>query len=501
MIRKNQKKMNRLLLFAIILFVLNGCGGLKKASHPRHLLQSELHNVLSYKGFETATLGMLAVDIESGDTIIAYNSRKVLRPASTMKLFSTATALEVFGPDYRFQTELQLSGHLDTARHYFHGNLIIKGGGDPTLGSRHFSSTKENRFLKAFVKQLKKLQIDSISGRVVGDASVYGNDLMPACRSWQNMGNYFGAAASGLSVNDNTYAVLFNTGASGEKATVAAIVPSILHLTYKNEVYADSILYDNVNIFGAPFSLHRVFRGTLPAMRHRFPVKGSLPDPPLTAAALLDSALNTAGIKTGKKPSTAIRLKSKRLRVTHSYSTILTLLSPPLSEIIKKTNQESINLFAEHCMMAAGTALGAPASVQATADSVKAFWKERGMKVKGMNLCDGSGLSQYNSVAPAQLVFLLTDMKRKGRFFKTFYSSLPLAGKSGTLQDMFVGSLAEDNLRAKSGTIYKVKTYAGYITTRSGRHIAFAVMVNGFSCSSSEAKHQLEQLMKALVID
>ena len=120
------------------------------------------------------------------------------------------------------------------------------------------------------------------------------------------------------------------------------------------------------------------------------------------------------------------------------------------------------------------------------------------MDTEGLSMYDGSGLSQYNAITSSQMVWLLHYMNKKSPYFNEFYNSLPLAGKTGTLKPLFKGSAAEGKLRAKSGTINHVKAYAGYVTSASGRDIAFSMVANGFSGTSSQARAKLEKLMIAL---
>jgi D-alanyl-D-alanine carboxypeptidase/D-alanyl-D-alanine-endopeptidase (penicillin-binding protein 4) len=134
----------------------------------------------------------------------------------------------------------------------------------------------------------------------------------------------------------------------------------------------------------------------------------------------------------------------------------------------------------------------------AAADSLVAFWTRKGMDTEGLSMHDGSGLSQYNAITPRQMVWLLNYMHSESKHEETFYNSMAIAGVSGTLESLFKGSVAEGKLRAKSGTISKAKAYAGYVTSQSGRKIAFSMVANGFSGSSRQARARLEQLMIAL---
>jgi len=485
-----------LIVFAATSSVMAQFRPLKKR---RHNVNKAVKQIAAAPDFKTAGFAFFAQDVNSGEIISEYNPDMALRPASTLKLLSTATALELLTPDYRYITILEYSGKIDTARHVLNGNLIIKGGGDPTLGSGYFDQTKSKQFLKQWKEAVSRMGIDSVTGSVIADASVFSHEMVPPSWSWQNIGNYFGAGPCGLTIEDNTYSIYFNTGAKvGDTAKPVKISPTIPGLIIENHVTADSVNWDNSIIFGAPYGKKRVIRGELPVGRHLFRVKGSMPDPAYIAAWQFDSALNAAGIRIAGSPTTLRRLKEKGSPLLFHDTPFDTLFSPPLSQIIAQTNIHSINLFAEHCALSAGIALGATPETTVAMDSIISFWFAKGMDTEGIRLTDGSGLSQYDVITPRQMVFLLTYMKNNSHWFNAYYQSLAVGGETGTLEDMFFNTAARGNIHAKSGTIDGAKAYSGYVTSKSGRQIAFSMMVNNFSGSSREAKAKLEYLMVAL---
>jgi len=224
-----------------------------------------------------------------------------------------------------------------------------------------------------------------------------------------------------------------------------------------------------------------------------------MPDPALAAALALDSALRSVGIGIGEKGTTRRLMKKAGESIPCPAGRIIkTTESPTLLEIITETNTHSVNLFAEHLLMQAGLSLGSVPDTETAADSVLAFWKMKGMDTEGLSMHDGSGLTQYNAISPIQLVWLLGYMHQKSDCSEEFYSSMAVAGVSGTMEPLCKGTVAEGRLRAKSGTISRAKAYAGYVTSVSGRQIAFSMVVNGFSASSRQARDKLENLMVAL---
>ena len=488
---------NTFLIFIATLIYLNSYGQFRKLEKRNHNVNKLVKEIISNDDFKNANFSFLAIDLNTHEIISQHNPDKALKPASTQKLFSTATMLELYGPDFQFETKLAYTGVIDTINRVLNGDIIIKGGGDPALGSKHFETTENKLFLAEWLNAIKSLGIDSVSGRIIADASIYSYDMVPATWSWQYLGNYYGAGACGISIYDNSYSLYLNSSEiTGDTTIISSISPKISNLIFENAVIADSINHDNAYIFGTPYTYYRYLRGEIPLGKTDFRIKGSIPDPAYFAALELEKTLKNNGIKL-KENATTVRILNKSYTQHHERE-FLTTTSPELSKIIKETNVHSINLFAEHCLNHAGIKLGANLGTSNATESVKDYWKEKGMDIQGLSLHDGSGLSHYNVITPRQMVFLLDYLKNKSPYYDIFYNSLPIAGVSGTIEYMFKNSLAEGQLHAKSGTLSKVKAYAGYVKSQSGREIAFSMVFNNFSCSSNAARADLEKLMIAL---
>ncbi len=487
----------------IVLFMLvpNLKGQFRPLVNKKHNINEQIKKLISYPDFNTAGFAFYAIDVNSGEVIAMHNPNMALKPASTQKLFSTATALELLGSDYQFQTLLQYTGYIDTSTRILHGDIIIKGGGDPTLGSKYFNQTKSKQFLSQWLKAVKALGIDSITGSIIGDAQIYSLDIVPPTWSWLNMGNYFGAGACGLSIYDNYYSIHFKTGIKpGDSTLITMVNPEIPQLVFDNGVFSDSIHFDNTNIFGAPYANNRYIRGSLPLGKTDFAIKGSTPDPAFLAAVEFFRAIKNGSIGIGGEATTKRRLSIQHAIVLKKAQTFDTLKSPILDSIIRLTNENSINHFAEHCLMQSALQLGVQAQVDSATKAIENFWKSKGMDIKGLLLNDGSGLSHYNLITPKQLVFLLQYMKNKSTNFNAFYNSLSIAGETGTLEHLCKNTSAQGNLRAKSGSLNLAKAYSGFVTSKSGREIAFSMVINNYSGSAYNATKQLEKLMVAIAV-
>lgn len=475
---------------------INGQYAKSTTNNPTTKALKELKND---PDLSTGNIGFYAINLNTGKIIAQLNPNLCLKPASTMKIITSATAIETLGANYRFTTTIQYDGYIDTASKTLIGNIYIKGGGDPSLGSKYFYTTNNKQFLSEWTTAIKNLKIKKIKGQIIADATAYSWDMIPPTWSWEDIGNYFGAGACGLSVFDNFYTLYFNTSSKiNGKTSITKIEPEIPKLKIQNNVKAAKIYSDKSYIFGIPYTYQRTIKGKLPLNKKDYKVKGAMPDPALFVAIELNKALQNEGFEITKQPTT-IRILNDEKYQSSKRKQIYTTKSPKLSEIIYKLNMNSINLFAEHLLIQTGIKKGNVNDTKSATNIVESFWAYKGMDTKGLSINDGSGLSYYNAVSPKQLVYILKYMNKKSANYEPFYHSLPIAGQSGTLKRICKGTIAQGKIHAKSGSIRKVRCYAGYATTKSGNEIAFAMMLNGFNCSDKKAKQKLEKLMISIV--
>ncbi|MFN8255428.1 MAG: D-alanyl-D-alanine carboxypeptidase/D-alanyl-D-alanine-endopeptidase [Bacteroidales bacterium] len=465
----------------------------------QHKINTILNGFKNDKSFKNASIGFVAKDIKTGATIASLNPDLSLMPASTLKVVTTATALEILGRNYRFSTSLEYSGKIDTVKNVLNGNLYIKGGGDPTLGSMHFDKEKKYEFLNTWTNAIIKAGIDSVNGSVIADVSRYGNEIACPKWLWEEVGNYYGAGAIGLSAFDNLYEIHFSSPSKPDSLTkVIYTLPEIKGLEIHNEVKSSNINEDRAYVYGSPYQYLHEIRGTIPKNRNDFTIKGAMPDPPLFLANYFVEKLQIRNIKINGKATTSRLLGLVNNYKTEERKTLFSTYSPELEEIIYQTNKKSINLFAEHLLIEIGYAVNKVGNYDSGLSAVINFWQQKGMDTDGFYIYDGSGLSRSDAVTANQMVFILTFMKKKSRNFEAFYNSLPIAGKSGTITSIGKNTAADGNLRAKSGSIDRVRAYSGYVTTKSGRELAFSINISNYNCSDSECRNKLEELMVAL---
>jgi D-alanyl-D-alanine carboxypeptidase/D-alanyl-D-alanine-endopeptidase (penicillin-binding protein 4) len=466
---------------------------------PVNPIQSYAEQLMQKSSMDQAAFSFYVKDMETGDLVADYNGQMSLPSASTMKLVSTATAMRYLGNSYRFKTQLMYSGELDTLTGELKGDLYIIGGGDPTLGSKYYTKNGEERsFLYAWADSIKQFGIRSISGRVIADASAFNYDGVPTGWVWGDLGNYYGAGPSGLTIFDNMCKISFNTGENaGDSTTITCINPFIPGLKIQNNVFSANSSRDNAYVYGAPYSLDWFVQGSIPKGKDEFIVKASIPDPEYLFAIELDQVLQERGIKTKFAPTSNRQLNKNKPFKRPELRQILTHDSPSLLSIIGLTNERSVNLFAEHILCAIALKRYGKGSTYQGANYCMEYWDDKAGN--GLFMTDGSGLSRSNGVSARFLVNLLTHM-HKSSAASSFKSTLAIAGKKGTMSSIGRGTSAAGRVYGKSGTISRIKSYAGYVDTKTGKKLAYAMIINNFACSSSELKKYFQYLMVKMAL-
>jgi D-alanyl-D-alanine carboxypeptidase/D-alanyl-D-alanine-endopeptidase (penicillin-binding protein 4) len=444
---------------------------------------------------KNSSWSICVTEISANTLIAGFNYNIVLEPASVMKIVSTSATLSILGGSYRFKTRLEYSGDIDTAG-TLHGNLYITGGGDPTIGSQRFNNnvSADSVFAK-FYKAMQTNNIKQVKGNIIADASVFEDNPASYSWLWEDIGNYYASGAYGLNIFENSYRLYFNAGnAVGERATLTECNPEMKNISFINHVTTGAANSgDNVVIFGGPYTNERLLEGTVPLGKKHFDVDGSIPDPPEFFAELFYEYLSDKGVRCNGY-NTLRKLNWSEKHDSSQRKTLSEHFSPELSEIVIPTNIKSINLFSEAMLKMAGKLKKGTGSSDAGIEAIKDFLNSKKIDLKGFNMEDACGLSRKNKISTRQLCNILRAVKNENSF-NAFYASLPVAGKSGGMAAMLKSTTAENNLRAKTGNMDKIKSYAGYVNNASGKELAFAIIFNNYTCSNAEIKQKAEKLM------
>lgn len=437
-------------------------------------------------GFESASIGYVVCEIESGKIVCERNASLSLIPASTTKIITTATALDMLGGDFRFETKLEYDGEISSTG-VLNGNLYIKGGGDPTLGSYRIGDPK---FLDRWVEVIRSKGIRHITGSIIADASLYDTEGFSPKWIWEDIGNYYAAGVYALSAFDNTCRVTLASGKEGSIPQILKIEPKIDDFKLENHLTVKNIRSDSAYFYGAPFDNVRYLYGAVPVNKECFIIKGDIPNPPLFVATELSKKLISRGIVVDKIPFVNFSTTTTSRKVLYiNYSRKLT-------EIVKEINHRSNNLYAEHLLKYLALKSAKQATLNRAIYTVENYWRRQGLSTDGLFLFDGSGLSPKNAISPIFFAKLLCLMTKSSEF-DNFYASLPIAGKSGTVASFLLGSsLNNGDVRLKSGSFGQVQCYVGYLSKK----YAFAVMINNFYCPRKTVLREIEYFLENAIL-
>lgn len=413
----------------------------------------------------------------TGKVLVEKNAKKLMQVASCFKLFSTATALEIFGKNFTFQTSIAYDG--DIKEGVLSGNIYIVGGGDPTLGSSDWQGKMNaNQLLEHWVSVIAKQGIKKINGSIVAYDAHFGKYTLPRGWIWEDIGNYYGSDVYGLNFNDNEYTLYLQPNEKiNEPAQILRTEPDLPFLKFEGKILtAQKGTGDNAYIFGSPKENTRFLEGTIP-QGNIFAIKGALPNPPLTTAYFLYQTLLKKGIQISQEPQVSNAKKG--------WKVIETYTSPTLAEIVEQTNTYSINLYAE--------ALYKQVNKEKKTNLLE-FWQKKGLKIEEKNMEDGSGLSQKNYISAHQLTQLLYLMAKSSNK-ETFEKSLPLAAHSGTLVNWGKNTILQGNLRAKTGSMSGVIALAGYVKSSNGETLCFSIVANQYKGKYGYVRQLFEKVL------
>ncbi|MFZ2286341.1 MAG: D-alanyl-D-alanine carboxypeptidase/D-alanyl-D-alanine-endopeptidase [Bacteroidales bacterium] len=453
--------------------------------------QEVMDSILADTTLTGTSYSFCFADAVTGEIIFGYDADRNLAPASVMKLYPTSVALLFLGPDYRYSTVVGLSGTFNRRRGVLDGDIIIRGTGDPSLGSEYFREHYGN-VISGWTKALVAIGLRRVRGRVAAAPSIYDFYPAPGGWTWDDLGQYYGAGVYDININDNEYRVFIRGFAEGEPALVDSVE------VYGRDIIMTSYLIssgttDRGEVFNAPYSGTAWIAGSIPA-DSSFALRASIPDPPLTTVRLLDASLRKAGIKIDGSPSPA-----RAFPGDDSITTVIETLSPTLAEIVKVTNHESVNMYAEALRKHLGYEILGEGSFRAGSMVIRNFLDSIGCEPYEAVILDGSGLSRNNNISSLMTVRLLVHMNNSS-VAGQFIASLPMGAVSGTMKNYFLDEMFTGRVVAKTGTITSAKSFAGYVTTSSGRRLAFTMFANGFTVPSGRITDNMEKIVKEIIL-
>lgn len=434
---------------------------------------------------EQANMSVMVRNLRTGEVVEEYRAHHVVPPASVMKLLTTGAALEILGSGYRFTTELAYTGTIEHGVLY--GNLYIRGCCDPSLGGKNQSRS----FLNRWVKAIQDAGILSIEGAVIADMSMLDADAINPNWLMEDAANYYAPGIFAINYLNNTLNIVLRSGPVGSVAGVVRTEPEIRGLQFINHVRCTDIAYDGAYVHGMPYSNERYLTGAVPSNLGTFGVRSDIPNPGLLLAQDLLGRLLSAGINVSNPATYVAEFAPKNRTLIYEHR------SDSLGAIIAETNIHSNNLYAESLFRYLGTQYAVPGTVHNSQEFLRDFWRKRGVNISGALIKDGCGLAPQDAVSAETFVQLLTYMSRSA-YWKEWYGSLPISGRTGTLKSLCAGTVLEGRIHAKSGTIAGTKNFAGYIEMPNGDRLAFAILINSAPGKAKNIQTVIQKYLLAL---
>jgi D-alanyl-D-alanine carboxypeptidase/D-alanyl-D-alanine-endopeptidase (penicillin-binding protein 4) len=479
-------------------------------------LQSRIAALLDQPKFASARWGARIITTEGG-VVFERDMDKFFMPASNMKLYTSAAALDAFGPDFKIKTSVYATRPVGK-NGVLKGDLILYGRGDPNLSPR-FDTDDPNRYdqlnpadtvtgIELLADQIKAAGIKTVTGNLIGDDSFFAGDLLGPGWEWDDAQFYYGAEVSALTVNDNSVKFTVTPAARAGNPPSIKSQPQTGYLKIINNAVTVADGQPRIGVHRPLDSNTVEFFGSVPRSVVEFKVDIAVHDPARFAAELLKEALARRGVR--------VRGRAERYdavaRVANPFdeSKLLEIAgveSQPLAEMLKVINKQSQNLHTELMLRQLGTRhadalslddYGRPKSTALLGAEIRSrFLQRAGIDVAQLSLRDGSGLARQNLVTPRSTALLLEFMLGRP-YTKTWLESLTVAGVDGTLKRRMRDSAATNNLRGKTGTLTYVNALSGYITTKRGQPLILSLMGNNYTGPGRETTGVIDQICAML---
>jgi serine-type D-Ala-D-Ala carboxypeptidase/endopeptidase (penicillin-binding protein 4) len=443
--------------------------------------------------FKHAILSMYVVDSKTGKVVFDKNAQVGLAPASCQKVVTSVSAFELLGKGYRYKTSLYLDTNasnlrkFDTYRNYT-GIIIVRGNGDPTLGSFRYKETNDFLILNKWSNAIKKLNIGRIQGALLFEDVEKAGDIntLPDGYIWQDIGNYYASMSSLINWRENQYDIIFRSSKPGDKTEIISVNPEMPNLHFNNLVFAGAKgSGDNAYIYCAPYADTAYVKGTIPPEEKQFSISGSMPNPSLALNKQLSNVFKNSKISIDVDPVICFSLSNWKYNLDYDkYAFELKEsihFSPKLDSINYWFLKKSVNLYGESLVKTIGKEKGNIFSTDSGIAIIKNFWQKKGIEPSALNIIDGSGLSPANRVTTNALVTVMQYAQQQ-QWFASFYYALP----------------EMNGIKMKDGYINGVRSYTGYIKSKTGNEYTFSFIVNNFDGSPGTVREKMWKVLDML---
>jgi D-alanyl-D-alanine carboxypeptidase/D-alanyl-D-alanine-endopeptidase (penicillin-binding protein 4) len=495
-----------------------------QAAKPKPLA-NRISAILSDSDLARGFWGIEVVSLKTGKVLYSQNPDKLFTPASNTKLFTTAAAMALIGPDYSFRTTVETTGTLDKHGRLT-GDLVLVGRGDPNLSGRELPyalRTQRNdhpiRVLEQLADALVKQGVKYVDGDIIADDSYFAFERYGEGWSQDDLVWADGAPVSALTVNDNVVFVsILPADRAGERAFVS-ITPFADYYRIDNRIITTpSGTGRKIFINREPGSTQLTLWGNVPLDDAGANEALAIEDPAEFAVSLFRQLLETRGIVVyGRQRTRHTELASlSTFTVTATAPArggdeparnlpnqplvLASYQSKPLIDDLRVINKVSQNLHAEILLRLLGREKGNAGTVEGGLEVLRGFLNRAGVPAEQYAFYDGSGLSRQNLVTPHAVVQLL-GYAASQRWGASFRDTLPLAGVDGSLADRFKNLQVQGRVYGKTGSLGGVKTLSGYATTDRGEQVAFSILSNNFNLPDKRVTDTIDSIVGAILDD
>ena len=448
--------------------------GPKPNPRAERTLASDLDSIFAAPVMERGLWGVQVKSLDTGRVIYALNARKLMMPASNMKIVTVAAAAEILGWDHRFKTTLETAAPI--AAGALEGDLVVRGTGDPTINTR---GNRATALFDEWAAALKAAGITRIDGAVIGDDDAFDDRGLGQGWAWDYLQDGYAAAVGALQLNEDIAKLTIRPGASPGAPAVVDVTAGAGYRLVTRVVTGEPGSAASIDVERRASEAVLDVTGTIAAGAATMTRDVAVVNPTVYFAqgvrnALVERGIDVAG---GGVDLDDVRdwLPSQPRRA------LVESASPPLRDIATVTMKVSQNLYAETLFKAAGAAKGQTGSAASGRAAARAVFIAWGLPADAYVQADGSGLTRYDYVTADMIVTILERLHREPRHRDAFVATMPIAGKDGTISTRMRGTRAEGNAVAKTGSISNVRALSGYVKTRDGETLAFSIIANNFT--------------------
>jgi D-alanyl-D-alanine carboxypeptidase/D-alanyl-D-alanine-endopeptidase (penicillin-binding protein 4) len=457
------------------------------------LLRRDIDALLAARTLEHATWGVLVRSLARNEILYETNARKLLMPASNMKIVTLAVAAERLGWDYSYETRIVTSGSIEAGS--LNGDLVVVGMGDPSIDDWDGNAT---RLFHTWAEQLKARGIVKVMGRVVGDDNLLEDAILGSGWAWDDLDNSYATAAGALQFNQNTARVTVTPRGEPGVSPEATVAPDgsgldLLNLLATQAPDAPVSIATRRRV-GSP---RLELTGGVPAGGRPVLRNVSVYNPTLYFVTALRNALIASGIDVIGEAVDVDDLVVAP--IVEAGTPLVSHRSPPLSTLAQTMMKNSQNLFAETFLLSLGALdTHAGASAENGRRAVREVLDEWGVPASSVFVADGSGLSRYNVVTAETLVGILAHVHADEGLREPFRAALPVAGRDGTLAQRMGGTAAEGNAQAKTGAFSNARALSGFVRSADGDPLVFSIMANHFGPAADVVEGTIDAIVVRL---